>query len=52
MVVGSSRVAVISTSDVTPVLRKDFFFTEAAIGCGFTLKGIHDKNIHSNEPYR
>ena len=39
---GSSPVAVTSTADVTPVLRKEFLYTGAAIGCGFTLKGVRD----------
>ena len=39
---GSRPVAVISTSDVAPVLSKAFLDTKATIECGFTLKCVRD----------
>ena len=37
---GSSPVAVTWTSDIAPVLRKEFLDTQANIECGFTLKRV------------
>ena len=42
MVVGSSPVAVTSTSDSPPVSSKEFMDIQAIIECGFTLKRVHD----------
>ena len=42
MVVGSSPVAVIQTSDFAPVSSKDFLDIQATIECGVTLKLVRD----------
>ena len=42
MVVGSSPVAVTSTSDLAYLLRKEFLDIQATIECGFTLKHVRD----------
>ena len=42
MVVGSSPVAVTSTSDFASVSRKEFLDVQATIECGFTLKRVRD----------
>ena len=39
---GSSPVAVTSTSDFAHVSSKEFLDTEAPIECGFTLKCVRD----------
>ena len=52
MVVGSSPVAVTSTSDIVPVSSKEFLDIQAAIGCGFTLKRVRDMiRIYSDKDY-
>ena len=42
MVVGSSPVAVIYTSDIGSVSSKEFLDIQATIECGFTLKRIRE----------
>ena len=42
MVLGSSPVAVTSTSDFAPASSKEFLDIQATIGCGFTLKHVRD----------
>ena len=42
MVVDWSPVAVTLTSDIAPVLSKEFLDIQANIECGFTLKGVCD----------
>ena len=39
---GSNPVAVTLTSDMAPVLIKEFLETQETIECRFTLKRIHD----------
>ena len=42
VVVGLSPVAVIFTSDIAPVLSKEFLDIQATIECGYTLKRVRD----------
>ena len=42
MVLGSSPVAVTSTSDYVPASSKEFLDIQATIECGFTLKHLRD----------
>ena len=42
MIVGSCPVVVTKTSDLTPVLSKEFLDIQATIECGFTLKRVRD----------
>ena len=42
MVVGSSPVAVTSTSDIVPVSSKEFLNIQAIIECGVTLKRVRN----------
>ena len=39
---GSSLIAVNWTSDIAPVLNKEFLGIQATIECGFTLKRVGD----------
>ena len=45
---GSNPVAAIYTSDIAPVLSKEFLDTEATIQCRFTLKLVLDMSITYN----
>ena len=40
VVLGLSPVAVTSPSDFAPASRKEFFYIQATIECGFTLKRV------------
>ena len=42
MAVGSNPVAITWTSDIKPVLSKEFLGIQATIECGFTLKQVPD----------
>ena len=42
MVLGSSPVAVTSTSDFAPASSKEFLDIQATMECGFTLKHVRD----------
>ena len=42
MVLGSSPVAITSSSDLAPVSSKEFLDIQATIECGFTLKRVRD----------
>ena len=42
MVVGSSPIAVTSTSDIAPVLSNEFLDIQVTLECGFTLKRVRD----------
>ena len=42
MVVCSSPVAVTQTSDIVPVLSKEFLDIQTTMECGFTLKRVRD----------
>ena len=56
MVVGSSPVAVTSTSDSARVSSKEFLDIQAIIECGFTLKRVRDmirtySQMHRTDKY-
>ena len=56
MVVGSSPVAVTSTSDSAPVSSKEFLDIQAIIECGFILKRVRDmirtySQMHRTDKY-
>ena len=56
MVVGSTPIAVTQTSDIVPVLSKEFIDIEANIECRFTLKRVRDmlrtsSKIHRTDNY-
>ena len=52
MVLGSSPVAVTSTSDFAPASSKKFLNIQATIECGFTLKRVRDmKRTYSQFNY-
>ena len=42
MVVGSSSVAIIKTSEIAPVWTKELLHFQATIECGYTLKRVSD----------
>ena len=47
VVVSSSPVSVTQTSDITPVLSKEFLDLQATTECRFTLKLVRDmQNLH------
>ena len=47
MVLGTSPVAVTSTSDFTPVSSNGFLHIQANIECVFTMKRVHDMTRHT-----
>ena len=49
MVLGSSWVAVTSSSDFAPALSKQFLDIQATIQCGFTLKNVRDMTRTYNQ---
>ena len=51
MVLGSSPVAVTSTSDFAPASSKEFLDIQETIECGFTLKRVRDMTRRYNENY-
>ena len=42
MVGGSSHIAVTQTSDIAPVLSKEFLDIQVSVECGFILKRVLD----------
>ena len=52
MVVGSSPVAVASSSDFAPALNKEFLDIQANIECGFTLKRVRDMTRTYSQMHR
>ena len=45
MIVSSNPVAITYTSDIAPVLSKEFLDIQATIECRFTLKSVRDMII-------
>ena len=52
MVVGSSPVAVTSTSDLGPASSNEFLDIQATIVCGFTLKSVRDMTRTYSQKHR